>query len=318
MALRLRLEQLEAVHWIHRLGGFRAAARHLGVSQPAVSGRVRAVERLCGGPIFEGQGRGLRLTAAGRRMVRVAEQMVDLAGAAERRLSVSEELPDEIRMGVSDSFALVYLSELLSRIRANYPNTEVDLDIDYSVNLSRKLGDGALDIAFLTDPQPGPRLRIEPLQELRLVWVAGRPLRLPRGPLEPGDLRDVPIISNPRPSHLYRTIADWFQSAGETPRRLHTCTSLSIMAKLAVDGFGIALLPEIMLDREMQRRDLRVLRTRTAVPPHRGAIAYRSDLAVTPIVTLAREVVASGAGGRTRRLARSRPAGRARDPTLRR
>ncbi len=42
--MRIRLGQLEALVWISRLGSFRAAARRLNISQPAISGRIRALE----------------------------------------------------------------------------------------------------------------------------------------------------------------------------------------------------------------------------------------------------------------------------------
>mgnify|MGYP003340213506 CR=1 FL=1 len=47
--MRISLDQVEALVWIARLGSFRAAAHQLNVSQPAISGRIRELERQLGG-----------------------------------------------------------------------------------------------------------------------------------------------------------------------------------------------------------------------------------------------------------------------------
>ena len=75
-------------------------------------------------------------------------------------------------------------------------------------------GDGRVDLAILTSPTPGPDIRAEPLQDLRLRWVAGRRVKLPPGAVTPQSLREQPILTNPAPSHLFATIRSWFATAG--------------------------------------------------------------------------------------------------------
>src|SRR5258708_1214207 len=275
--MRLRLDQLEAVFWIARLGSFRAAAHRLNVTQPAISGRIRELERVLAIRVFDRDRQRARLTGRGHEVLKYAEQILALSRDAEQRLSQPALLAGPIRIGVCDTFALTHLSALISRIEKDHAGVELALDVDYSVNLNRKLHRGDIDIAFLTEPTTSDTVQAEPLIDLQLIWVAGRSMALPKGRLGPSELKSFPIITNPRPSHLYATVHDWFTQAGETPLRLNTCNSLTIMIKLAVAGFGICVLPPSILVRELERGDLRIIDTKPRVAPHHMAIAYRND-----------------------------------------
>ena len=81
--MRISLDQVEALVWIARLGSFRAAAHQLNVSQPAISGRIRELERQLGGSLFHRDDYRPRLTDLGMQTVRHAEQILTLARALE-------------------------------------------------------------------------------------------------------------------------------------------------------------------------------------------------------------------------------------------
>jgi DNA-binding transcriptional LysR family regulator len=294
--MRLSLDQLEALWWIARLGSFRAAARQLRISQPAVSSRVRELERHLGFAVVERTGARPRVSPRGVEVVRYAEQMIGLAESLATHFD-EQQAPGTIRLGAADTFALTHLPGLLKRIAARHPALQVDLDIDFSANLNRKLHAGDLDVAFLTAPSASATVVIEPLLDLDLAWLAGPQLALPNRPLTPADLADVPILTNPRPSHLYRTIMDWFAVGGVVPRRLNTCTSLTIMARLIASGIGISVLPYVILERELGRRRLRRLVSNPRLPPHHMAVAWRDEPGrhdLRQVVAIARDLIARG------------------------
>ena len=229
--MRVRLDQLEALVWIARLGSFRAAARRLNIRQPAVSGRIRELEPQTEVVVFDRAQLRPRVTRRGTEIVRFAEQMLLLSEKLTALLSARHELVGTIRLGSADSFALTHLSALLARIAQRYPALHVEVDIDFSVNLDRKLRAGELDIAFLHAPTPGPTISIASLMDIELAWFASPELPFPRRRLTAPDLVDVPILTNPRPSHLYQTVTEWFAAAGLVPKRMNTCNSLAIMTK---------------------------------------------------------------------------------------
>jgi len=273
--MRPRLDQLEALLWISRLGSFRGAARKLGISQPAISSRIRELESELGVSLLDRTGQRPRITAEGLDVLQHAEQMIGLAESFRTRFGQRGQFPKAIRMGAADSFALTHLSPLLECLANLQPGTHVDLEIGFSANLDRKLQSDELDIAFLTAPTINSSVCVEPLLNLDIAWLASPKLGLHEQRLGPADLQQWSIITNPRPSHLYTTVQDWFAAAGIIPQRLHTCTSLTIAAKLTTDGIGISVLPPVVVRSELARGQLVKLMTTPELPFHHLSTAYR-------------------------------------------
>jgi len=292
--MRPSLDQLEALLWIARLGSFRQAAQRLNISQPAISGRIREMEEQLGFDVVDRSGHTPKLTAGGQEALRHAEQMITLAESFRGRLVRRAKPARPIRMGAADTFALTCLSALLERVAAVHPEAQVELEIDFSSKLDRKLQAGELDIAFLTSPSSHASIYAEPLLNLALGWIASPRMPLKQGRLRPADLLSVPIITNPRPSHLYKTILDWFAADGCIPTRVHTCTNLTIMTSLAAGGFGITVMPLILVQEELRHRRLMLLETVEPLPSHYISLAYRTERdkeLLSAIGTMARTIV---------------------------
>ena len=293
--MRPRLDQLEALLWIAKLGSFRSAARKLRLSQPAVSSRIRELENQLGISLLDRSRHRPLITAEGLEVLRHAEQMIGLAESFRARFGERDRLPKSIRMGAADSFALLHLSSLLESLAELHPATQVNVEVGFSTNLDRKLQAGELDIAFLTSPTASSSVIVEPLITLELAWLASPKLEIHGQRLVPAGLFQRPIITNPGPSHLYTTIHDWFAVAGLVPQRLNTCTNLTIVAKLTADGIGISVLPPALVRRELARGHLVRLMTAPDLPVHYISVGYRvwteqGDLA--PIANLAHTLVA--------------------------
>ncbi len=280
--MKVQTNQLDALRWIARLGSFRAAAVRLNVSQPTISMRIQELERLLGATLFDRSGQRAVLTAAGRDLVRYADRIVTLGEEMEQRSAGAMAIEAPLRMGAADTFALTCLSPLVAQIEQRFPALRVDLQIDFSSNLNRALQKGELDIAFLTAPVDEAGVRAEYLVRLPLAWVASPRLGLPNRVLEPRDLLGTAIICNPPPSHLYRAVHEWFAAGDCVPERITTCNSLTIMARLATVGYGVAILPTSVLRNEFELGALRLLRTDPAAGSHDLMFAYRASL--TPII----------------------------------
>jgi DNA-binding transcriptional LysR family regulator len=273
--MRPRLDQLEALLWISKLGSFRSAARKLRVSQPAISSRIRELEIELGTSLLDRSGQRCQMTPEGREVLRHAEQMIGLAEDFRARFSARPRMPRSIRIGAADSFALTYLSTLLERLAALHPETHVDLEVGFSATLDRKLQAGDLDLAFITQPTDNAAVCIEPAIDVEVAWMASPKLGLHERPVVPADLYRHLILTNPHPSYLYSTMHDWF-SGSAVPQRLHTCTSLMFAAKLTADGVGIAILPLIVAHRDIARGALVSLEARPALPSHLISVVYRT------------------------------------------
>lgn len=294
--MRAELKQFEALYWISQLGSFRAAAEHLHITQPAISVRIRELEQALNLELFDRSSYRAKLTAKGRDFVQFADRLHRLGMAIEQRCRQGGALWGTIRLGVCDSFALTCLPELLKEIERGFPDVRLELDIDHSVELESKLHKRQLDAAFLTQASPLPGLVIDHLAALELGWAANPKLGLPDRPLRPVDLQAIPILTTPRASLLHRDITEWFEAAAFEPTHISTCNSLSIMVRLATSGYGIALLPVVIIGEELQSDALRLYRSSLPIASHPLCMAYTVDTTgpdLTVIRDLARPIIAS-------------------------
>lgn len=277
--MKLTLAQLEALFWIARLGSMRAAAAQLSITQPALSLRIRELEAALGERLLNRESYRATLTALGVEVAQRAERMLDLAERIADRELPEGDIRGLIRMGATDTFAAHYLPSLLVDIETHYPLTQVELVVEFSVNLYAKLLRGELDVAVLSGPTLSPLLAYEHLLELPHFWV-GAPKRLGNMKIAtPQSLAHMPVVTHPAPSLLYETIHAWFTDGGVTPARFNTCTSLFISKALAVEGVGVSLLPVEIIGPELASGSLRLLKSRPAMRDLPLFVAYRRDTA---------------------------------------
>src|SRR5262249_19167617 len=157
------LPHLEAMVAIAELGSFRAASDRLNITQPSISLRIKELEQSLGIQLFDRSGYRARLTPEGSEILKLAQRTLALAQEIRTIARRKNSIHGRISLGACDTFALACLPTLLTRLESLAPALQVALDIDYSVNLNRKLHDGALDIAFLTSPSAAPDIMLEQL-----------------------------------------------------------------------------------------------------------------------------------------------------------
>lgn len=290
----MNFKQFEAFYWIARLGSFHAAARHLKMSQPSVSARVRELERHLGVPLFDRGGRTARLTPTGRELVGYADQMLQLAGEVEQRIGSRAALVGRVRFGVTSIPAVTWMPRLMRRLARAYPGIEAEFAVETSEIMRTLLHTGELDLAFLAGPSADPSLVAEHLGGVAMAWLASPSLGLPSGALEPADLADLAVITDSRGSVLYQLAQAWFRNGGVEPRRHHACSSLPTRIALAAAGLGIAIAPPTVAAREIADGQLRLLATEPVLPPLPYVVAIAGGApspAVLALLDLAREAI---------------------------
>ena len=238
--MRFTFPQLEAFYCICRLGTFQSAARHLHLSQPTVSVRIRQLQEALGKTLFERAGRRVHPTVEGAALLGYAEQALGLALQIEKVGSARSSARVLMRVGAPETFAMACLADLTNLLVRDHTELKLEVTIANSAELTDLLHQRKLDLAFITDPDFDRRLRAEPLGGHEMMWVAAPRFNLPEI-VRPSDVLPHQIISNPQPSVMFRLMMQWFRSAGMEPPRMHTCTSQTVMARLAVAGVGVSL-----------------------------------------------------------------------------
>jgi DNA-binding transcriptional LysR family regulator len=273
----MNFKQYEAYYWISRLGSFHAAARHLKTSQPAISARIRDLERSLGVSLFDRSERGVRLTAKGNELLQYAAQFMALAADIRQRVGTQEALFGRVRFGATNIHALTWLPSLIERVSRSHPGILVEVAVDTSETMQLLLERGLLDMAVIAGPIESAKLKTETVGRVANAFVASPKLNLPVEPMTARDLAQWAIISDRPGTHLHNATMEWFREEGAEPRQLHSCSHLPTRIHLATEGFGIALAARSAVHRELTQGSLELVATLRPAPHLDYFLAYSAN-----------------------------------------
>jgi DNA-binding transcriptional LysR family regulator len=253
------LRNIETFFWAAALGSLRAAAEKLGTTQPAVSQRVAALEAVLGVRLFDRAARGVRLTAKGQELLAHAERMIqarnDMMHAARDHTAMSGRL----NLGVAETIVQTWLPKLIAEIHSAYPALTLEIEVETSEMLQSHLMNRKIDLAFLMGPVLEARVENRSLCTYPLAWIA-RPGLYPKGePVSLETITALPVITYGSNSSPYRQVRDMLQRHRIASPRIYGSASLSMIARMALDGIGTAVITPIFLGAELQRRDLEIV-----------------------------------------------------------
>lgn len=141
-----KFTQIRDVVAVARRGSLRAAARELGIAQPAITRSIREVERLLGSTLFERSSKGVVATAAGEAFVRRAAAIEnELLRARDEVAQLAGSDTGCVALGLSTVPHLALLPKALPAFRTRYPNVELKLVEGLLARVQRQLEDGELD-----------------------------------------------------------------------------------------------------------------------------------------------------------------------------
>ena len=157
---------------VARLGSVKAAARELQVSEPAVSGAVKALRKEFGDKLYVRAGGVIELTPGGRQLARAAGEILGLAEETQRTVREDKQT---IRVAATPPFAEFAGGPLLHAFKRGHPQIEVSLQVARRRELSELLADRRADIALgppVGSMPTGPQIEAEPFLRYGLVVVA--------------------------------------------------------------------------------------------------------------------------------------------------
>lgn len=288
----MTFKQLEALYWIHQLGGFAAAARHLHTTQSAISKRIQELEGTFRTRLFDRTRRGAWLTEAGKQMLELSRELLEHRDAAVERFSRLELIRRQIRLGVTELSALTWLPNYISAIRGLYPNLSIEPDVDLSVNLRDKLLAGELDIAVVPDAFIDARISRTELASVENVWMAKPGLIQSKRSLPIRSLNQYTLLAQAEKSGTGLLYENWLRTQGIAPAHTIRSNSLVALIGMTVSGLGISYLPRACLGWLIESRMLEVLTIRQGLPKIRYVALRRASsdsVLLSALVSLARE-----------------------------
>ncbi|MEM9099863.1 MAG: LysR family transcriptional regulator [Pseudomonadota bacterium] len=257
--MAVNLKQLEAFVVVADLGSFRRAAERLNTTQPNISARIAALEALLGLTLMERDAGSVRLTPKGEALLAHARRVLGEVDAFIAATGEEALFDGTIRLGVTEVVAHVWLGRFLKALNARYPNVLVELNVDFSATLSEGLFSRALDLTFQSGPFDRQISGAEGLADYPMIWVAAPGFGLAGRRLGLEEVTAHPILTGARATLLHQQLRAHLAEAGIRGARVAPSTNLAACIQMAIDGLGLACVPEVMAADALASGDLEQL-----------------------------------------------------------
>ena len=235
--------QLRAFHAVAIAKSFTEAARALGVSQPAVSMQVRALEATYQVELLTRGRDGVDTTELGAALLHATRAMFSLeAEAAELLQRATALLRGRLRVGADGPFVIV---PVLAAFHRAHPHVALTLSLGNSAEVLRDLLDGRTDVAAFSDRLEDPRLFAVPVAKSGQVVIVARdhPWAKRKG-VRLRDLHGKPMVMREEGSVTRRAIEAALERAGAAPDVVMELGSREAVQEAVAAGIGVSVVIE--------------------------------------------------------------------------
>ena len=221
---------------------FTKAAERVGRTQSAISQQMTKLENLLGKPLLA-RGKPFTLTPEGDVFLSYARQIFALHHEAMDRFK-EPELEGEVRFGLPENFASVYLSEVLADFSRIHPRILLNIECNLTLNLFDRFKKKEFDLVLVKMNRPedfpnGLDVWSEPLK-----WVGEASLIEPKKP--------VPLVLSPQPCVYRASAIKTLEQAGRAWRLVFSSPSYAGTVAAVKAGMGITVMPHTMIPQDLQ------------------------------------------------------------------
>jgi DNA-binding transcriptional LysR family regulator len=248
----MELYQLRSFVAVAEAGHLTRASEKLHVSQPAVSGQIKALEDELELALFERTSSGMELTFAGQRLLADAEKVLASAQALRNCASALKgKVTGKVRVGTLSDPEFIRIGEFLGTAVERHPLLQVELQHEVSGAAFAKVRDGELDAGFYfgTLVHPG----VDGLRLRGIVYRVAAPAAWKNRVVDAdqGAIAALPWIVTPPISTHFQLVRALFDKHGIEPIKVVEADQEFVIANLVVAGVGLSLIrEELALERE--------------------------------------------------------------------
>lgn len=281
--MSVKLELYKVFKEVAEAGNITAAAQALFLSQSAVSQSIKQLETDLQTRLFARNSRGVTLTAEGKMLYEYVRNAIGLLETGEAKLSQTHELQlGHLTIGASDTVASQFLLPYLDSFHRKYPAIRIQIVSGRSHKIISLLQSGKVDIAFASKPQDADSLETHPCFSTHQIFVAAADYACDfdhKYTLE--EIAAFPLILLDRKASSRLYLEKFFLQNG-----LHLDPEIelgarSLLVDLAGIGFGVAGVTKEFVQKDLERGELRELKTTFSIPPRSVDLCVLRDVPMT-------------------------------------
>lgn len=247
--LHLEFRHLRTIRAVHEMGGLARAAEVLNITQSALSHQIKGLEEQIGVELFARRAKPMRLSAAGQRLLRLAERILpEIEHLEEEFRALKSGRTGRLHIAIECHACFEWLLPVLEQFRHAWPAVDVDIRPGLAFAALPALDREEIDLVVTSDPEQIPGVSFVPLFDYEPVFVAAAQHPLAAKPfVEAGDFRDETLITYP----VERARLDIFKllltPAGVEPRAIRQVELTAVILLLVASNRGVAVLPDWVL-----------------------------------------------------------------------
>jgi molybdate transport repressor ModE-like protein len=265
----LDLRLLRSFLAVAQCGKVSTAAKHLHLSQPAVTAHLRRLEEIVGKPLVSRSTRGVRLTTHGHALRTFSMEIQNTLSRIEASFHTEHKLSGELRFGASLTIASHVIPSFLAEFSRVYPGVQIELRVDNTEVVLESVRESTYPFGLVEGSPRAAGLRLEQFVEDEVVLVAGtNPTfrnyqRLAAAAAAAQDLYQLPLIWREPGSGTRAVVEAAIRKLGVQTRRLayqYVMADIEAIKTATIHCMGFAFLSRWSVKNELALGQLRVVR----------------------------------------------------------
>ncbi len=248
--------QLAAFCAVVERRSFSQAAERLGVTQPAVSLQIRALEKRVGTKLLDRSGRRVEPTEAGWRLYRGAQRMLALEDqlVSELAAAAEGEVAGDLVLGASTGPAAIVVPVLLGEFQREHPDVRVFLTVSDTQTVVQRVADRELELGIVGASRRHRGVRFEPFFSDQVILACPPGHRFAGRTVTLDELREETLILMQEGAGVRQILEDALRRLGVRLRDLDVRLELGLQESVrrAVEaGFGVTFISRTAIEPEL-------------------------------------------------------------------
>tara|TARA_R110000764_G_scaffold140400_4_gene228526 strand:- start:51 stop:956 length:906 start_codon:yes stop_codon:yes gene_type:complete len=277
--MHIEFRHLRTIKAIHEAGGLAKAAEQLHITQSALSHQIKGLEDQAGVELFVRRSKPMKLSAAGLRLLRLAEQILPQVQAMQDEFSgLRDGRSGRMHIAIECHACFEWLFPVLERFRKDWPDVDVDIRPGLAFEALPALLKEEVDLVVSSDPEELAGVEFIELFDYAPVFVASKdnPLAA-KSYIEAEDFRDQTLITYPVERSRLDVFSQLLNPAKVEPAAVRQAELTAVILLLVASNRGVSVLPDWVV-REVKYSSDYVTRPLTAKGLKRRLYAaVRSD-----------------------------------------
>ncbi|MBQ4518681.1 MAG: LysR family transcriptional regulator [Clostridia bacterium] len=272
--MKTKLDYYRIFYETARYASFSTAAKHLYISQSAISQCIRQLEQDLGTALFNRSRRGVTLTKEGMLLFQKVESAIQSIEQGETLLARLHHLDSgSLIIAAGDTITSHFLLPYLEQFHALYPGIRIEMANSYSFQMLQLVKEGKAELAFVNLPVKDDELVIEPCLNIHDVFVCGPEYNV-KSVYSWKNIADEPLILLEKNSTSRRYLDERFSAKNLPLTPQIEVAAHDLLLRFASIHLGVACVVEEFSKERLEQGTVRKLNVNPPLPPRSIGCAY--------------------------------------------